>query len=326
MVKARSVAVRSAMVVTVGALAGFGFAAALVVAAPTATAAPLLTAAGDIACAPSHRFFNDGKGRNGQCRQLATSRLLGGSDTVLALGDNQYDHGSLRKFRRSYDRSWGRYLSITRPVIGNHEYGPPKDPNRGAGGYWDYFGEERAGPRGRGWYSFDLGAWHIVALNSQCRGSSKPKTMQPKVGCGRGSRQVRWLRRDLAATGRKQCILAAWHHPRFSSGGVNSEVRPFWRALQRERADVVLSGHDHVYERFARQGPNGARTRRGMRQFVVGTGGRSIGRFKAIQPNSEKRVRAFGALRLRLRTGSYRWKFARVGNQRSLDAGTTSCG
>ena len=260
------------------------------------------------------------------CRQLATSRLLEGADTVIPLGDNQYEHGSLRNFRRSYDRSWGDFLDITRPVLGNHEYGPPDNPNRGAGGYWDYFGTERAGRRGRGWYSFDVGDWHVIALNSQCRGSSHPKTMQPKVGCDRGSPQFEWLRRDLAAS-ESQCTLAAWHHPRFSSASLDNgfgDVSPFWRALDRGGADVVLSGHDHTYERFRPKSASGASSRQGIRQFVVGTGGKSLGRFRNREAGSQEFRRAYGVLRLQLEASSYAWEFVKTGGS-VRDAGSTAC-
>lgn len=291
-----------------------------------AQAAPLLTAAGDIACDPRSPHFKGGRGRGDNCRQLATSRLLRNADRVLALGDNRYEHGSLRNFRRSYDRSWGRYISKTRAVIGNHEYGPPESPNLGARGYWDYFGVRRAGRRGRGWHSFNLGTWHIVVLNSQCFGSSNPTNMQPKVGCGNGSWQVKWLRRDLSANQDKSCTLAAWHHPRFSSKGGWREVNPFWRTLQEAGADVVLSGHHHVYERFAPQRANGSASPTGIRQFIVGTGGKNLADpFRRATPNSEKRIRELGVLKLRLGSGSYGWRFARTGG-RVLDRGVTACG
>lgn len=291
------------------------------------SSSPLLAGAGDIACDPRSPYFNRGRGRGPNCRQLATSRLLKNADRVLALGDNQYEHGRLRNFRRSYDRSWGRFRSKTRPVIGNHEYGPPSSPNLGAKGYWDYFGVRRAGRRGEGWYSFNMGAWHIVVLNSHCFGSSRPTHMQTEVGCGPRSRQVRWLRRDLAANQGRSCTLAAWHHPRFSSkGGGWREVRPFWRELQSAGADVVLSGHNHVYERFARRLAGGSPSPEGIRQFVVGTGGKNLApRFRKVRAFSQKRLRKFGVLKLRLHDDSYRWRFARIRGGRVLDSGTTSC-
>jgi acid phosphatase type 7 len=293
---------------------------------PPDTELPVLATAGDIACDPRDRRFNRGRGENGMCRQLATSRLLEGADTVVPLGDNQYEHGSRRNYRRSYDRSWGDFLDITRPVIGNHEYGPPDDPNRGAGGYWDYFGTERAGRRGRGWYSYDVGDWHVIALNSHCRGSTHPKTMQPKVGCGRGSPQYRWLKRDLRRNPQR-CVAAAWHHPRFSSGSDDNgfgQVRPFWGALDQAGADVVLSGHDHTYERFRPKRASGDSSRQGVRQFVVGTGGKSLGRFRNREPGSQEFRRAYGVLRLQLESTRYAWEFVTT-NGRVRDAGSTGC-
>jgi hypothetical protein len=165
----------------------------------------------------------------------------------------------------------------------------------------------------------------VVALNSLCRGSRKPTHMQPKVGCGKGSRQVRWLRRDLARNQDKSCTVAAWHHPRFSSKGGFREVRPFWRALRAADAEVVLSGHNHVYERFAPRLANGSASPQGIRQFIVGTGGKSLaGPFRRAEAHSQRRVRKFGVLKLRLRVDSYGWKFARTGG-RVLDRGTTAC-
>ena len=293
---------------------------------PEAKAAPLLTAAGDIACGPDSRGFNHGRGTRGRCRQLATSRLLPGADRIMALGDIQSTHTNARNLRRGYHPTWGRYRQITRSVIGNHEYGPPQHPHRGARDYWRYFGERRAGPKGKGWYSFNLGRWHVVALNSLCRESHRPRLMQRKVGCGEGSQQLRWLRHDLAQN-RRKCILAAWHHPRFASGSDDwHPVSRFWGALQRAGADVVLSGHAHNYERFRRQAADGSRSARGLRQFIVGTGGASLAAPPtSTQANSQKLLRRFGVLRLRLKANSYRWKFVGVRGERTLDHGASSC-
>lgn len=295
-------------------------------AASPAPAAPLLAAAGDIACDPGDPYFNHGMGTARHCRQLATSRLLRGADAVVPLGDTQGGHANFRNLSRSYDRSWGRYLRITRPVIGNHEYGPPHDPDLGAGGYWRYFGERRAGPRGQGWYSFDIGSWHVVGLNSLCLESGRPRFMQRKVGCGEGSPQLDWLRQDLALN-RHRCILASWHHPRFTSASESSwdEVTPLWTALQDAGADVVLSAHQHTYERFARQLADGTRSSTGIRQFVVGTGGKSLGSFRSVKPNSQKRLLRLGVLRLRLRATNYQWKFVGSAAEKVHDRGKASC-
>jgi len=303
-------------------------------AAPAMAQAPLIAGAGDIACDPASRYFRSGwgagsgSGTRAFCKQRATSGLLSGADTVFTLGDNQYEHGSLSNFRRSYDRSWGRFKSRTRPAIGNHEYGPEvacgplRCPTfRGSSGHYDYFGR-RAGPRGKAYYSYNLGTWHVVVLNSMCGYVG---------GCDSRSPQGRWLRRDLAAT-RTKCILAYWHHPPFSSGesrGYPYYYDSFWRALQAKGTDAVLVGHDHVYERFAPQNEDGSPTarvngHRGPRQFMVGTGGKNIGRFVTRRRNSVVRRQSHGVLRLRLRRDSYTWKFVRI-DGRTGDSGSASC-
>jgi hypothetical protein len=269
-------------------------------------AVPVLAAAGDIACAP-------GTGTTAsRCKHAATARLLSGATVVAPLGDLQYPSGTLRTFLASYAPTWGVYAAITRPVPGNHEY-----LTSGAAGYFDYF-RRRAGTRGNGYYSYDLGAWHVVALNSNCRAVG---------GCGARSAQKQWLRSDLAATN-KRCILAYWHHPRFSSGkhGASRLTQGFWRVLYRYRADVVLNGHDHHYERFARQTPDGDASSDGIRQFVVGTGGASLRRIENVQPNSQVRnANTFGVLKLRLMSSRYSWRFAPIAGSSFSDSGTTTC-
>lgn len=274
---------------------------------------PVIGAAGDIACDPGNAYFN---GRLiALCQMKATSDLLirAAVAAVLPLGDLQYEDGALDKFRRSYDPTWGRLKSITRPVPGNHEYG-----TRGAEGYFSYFGPI-AGEPGRGYYSFDIGAWHVVALNSNCA---------PVGGCGEGSPQERWLRADLAAHPAR-CTLAYWHHPRFSSGfhGSNPAFDAFWRALYDAGADIVLNGHDHHYERFAKQDPQGRPDPgRGMREFVVGTGGRSLYGLKRGAANSEAfSADAFGVLALTLQAASYEWHFVRGPGRAFTDSGRAAC-
>jgi acid phosphatase type 7 len=255
----------------------------------------VIAAAGDIACDPASRSFHGGRGSANACHMRATARLLGRLNpaVVLTLGDNQYENGTLAKFRRSYDRSWGRLKGRTRPAPGNHDY-----RTRTAAGYFGYFGAA-AGRRSRGYYSFDVGAWHLIALNSECGHVG---------GCGKGSRQERWLRADLAAHPAR-CTLAYWHKPRFSSGmhGNDATYTAFWRALYRAGADVVLVGHDHDYERFAAQTPAGrADPARGIRQFVVGTGGKTHYGFRTIRANSRVRNSGtFGVLRLTLHPSGY---------------------
>jgi hypothetical protein len=258
-----------------------------------------VAAAGDIACHAESESFRGGRGVGLACRQLATSDLLVAGDyaAVLALGDLQYGDASYEGFLDSYDRSWGRVRSITRPVPGNHDYDVD-----GAAGYFRYFGAAAGDPE-KGYYSYDLGGWHVVALNSNCAEVG---------GCAAGSPQERWLRSDLAANP-ATCTLAYWHHPRFSSGehGSDPTYEPFWRALYDADADLVLVGHDHDYERFAPQAASGALDRaRGIRTFVVGTGGHSLRTFPAVRPHSEVRDRAsLGILELTLGADSYAWRF-----------------
>jgi len=260
-----------------------------------------LVAAGDIAdCKPG--------------AQITAGLLDGLTGTVAVLGDSVYEHGTPDEFARCYDPTWGRHKARTRPAVGNHEYGTP-----GAAGYWAYFGAA-AGEAGKGWYSYDLGAWHVVALNSNCTHVG---------GCEAGSEQERWLRADLAAS-EAECTLAYMHHPRFSSGnrhGGSPAVEPLWRALEEDRAELVLAGHDHDYERFAPQTTSGALdVERGVRQFVVGTGGAPLRSFGPPEPNSEARDNtAYGVLHLRLRDGRYDWRFVAQPGSSFADSGTRSC-
>jgi hypothetical protein len=214
-------------------------------------APPVIAAAGDVACDPAGPSFHGGKGVADACHMDATAKLLLDLDpvVVLTLGDNQYENGTLAKFRRSYHLSWGRLKARTRPAPGNHDY-----ETAGAAGYFDYFGAA-AGHRSTGYYSFDVGAWHLIALNSECAHVG---------GCGKGSRQERWLRADLA-THPTRCTLAYWHKPRFSSGmhGNDATYDALWQALYAAGADVVLVGHDHDYERFAPRRPTPGPTRPG---------------------------------------------------------------
>lgn len=276
---------------------------------------PVVAAAGDIACDPADSNFNGGAGRGNACRMKATSDLLVGMDLggVLVLGDNQYEDGALAKFRQSYDPTWGRLKSITRPAVGNHEYLLPN-----ASGYFSYFGTAAGDPQ-KGYYSYELGTWHLIALNSNCASVG---------GCRAGSPQELWLKADLASNP-AACTLAYWHHPRFSSGlhGSDAAYDAFWRDLYEAGTDVVLVGHDHDYERFAPQDPNGvADPVRGIRQFVVGTGGRSHYWFKGIQPNSEVRDwNTFGVLVMTLRSLGYDWRFIPESGRSFSDSGRGFC-
>jgi 3',5'-cyclic AMP phosphodiesterase CpdA len=228
---------------------------------------------------------------------------------ILALGDNAYRDGSAAEYRRCYAPTWGRHLERTRAAPGNHDYHTP-----GAAAFYAYYGE-RAGPAGRGWYSFDVGAWHVVFLNTSAR-------------MGRGSEQERWLRADLAAHPRR-CTLAVMHHPRFSSGlhGANPAVVPLWQALREAGADVVLSGHDHVYERFVRMAPDGRPDpERGIRSFVVGTGGaHHVGFYSRARGSQARFDRDWGVLKLTLRADRYEWAFVTATDGRALDHGEDAC-
>jgi hypothetical protein len=275
--------------------------AGLVAVPPASAADAHLVAAGDIA------------GCTG-VGDTATAALVGLSPgTVATLGDNAYSRGTAAQFTNCYGPTWGRFRGRTRPSVGNHEYG-----TGGAAGYFDYFGAA-AGPAGKGWYSYDLGGWHVVVLNSNCG----------VVACGPGSEQERWLRGDLAASAH-QCTLAYWHHPRFSSDarhGNNAGVGPFWDALYEYGADLVLGGHAHVYERFGPQDPAGrADPAFGIRQIVVGTGGRSHYGFQAVKANSQVRnADSFGVLQLALRADSYEWRFVPQAGRTFTDFGTSAC-
>ena len=244
----------------------------------------------------------------------ATARLLDGiPGTVVTLGDNAYESGAAVEFANCYDPAWGRFKARTRPSAGNHDY-----LTAGASAYFNYFGAA-AGEPGKGYYSYDLGAWHIVVVNSNCASVG---------GCDTGSAQEQWLRSDLAASG-AMCTLAYWHHPLFTSSlrGGNDYMRPIWQALYDAGAEVVLNGHDHNYERFAAQDPNGsADPARGIREFVVGTGGRRHNTFFAPRPNSEVlNGDTFGVIKLTLHPTRYDWEFLPEAGRTFVDAGSDRC-
>jgi 3',5'-cyclic AMP phosphodiesterase CpdA len=229
--------------------------------------------------------------------------------TVFTLGDNVYIDGTPEEYATCYGPSWGKFKSRTRPVPGNHDY-----QTAFAAGYFGYFGS-RAGEQDKGYYSFDLGGWHIITLNSN-------------IGMSESSAQVAWLKADLAAS-TKRCTLAMWHHPRFSSGrhGSWGSPGPLWEALYAAGAEIVLVAHDHLYERFAPQTPAAAADPQyGIRQFVVGTGGSSNYDFVAVAPNSEVRMNNNpGVLKLVLKADSYTWEFIPVAGKTFTDSGEGSC-
>ena len=246
----------------------------------------------------------------------ATARLLERLPGVIApLGDLAYPDGGTGDFT-CFDRTWGRLKSRIRPSPGNHEYHTPQ-----AADYFAYFGPA-AGEPGKGYYSYELGAWHVVALNSNC---------QEIGGCQAGSPQETWLRQDLA-THKSACTLAYWHHPLFSSGekpshALHPELKPLWQALYQAGAEVILNGHEHNYERFAPQDPEGRPDpTHGLREIVVGTGGKDFDPLPGSSPNSEvRRDDTFGILKLTLAPEGYDWEFVPVAGGTFTDSGHGAC-
>ena len=259
-----------------------------------------------------------GAGDIADCMDLsgaeATAKLLEANPgTVMALGDLAYPNGTADDFR-CYDKTWGRVRLRTRPAVGNHEF-----HSSGASYYFEYFGPA-AGDSKTGYYSYELGTWHVVVLNSECKQVG---------GCGAGSPEEKWLRADLAAHP-AGCTLAYFHKPRFSSGlnhGNDPEMTAFWQALYDFNAELVLNGHDHDYERFAPQDPEGrADAKRGIREFVIGTGGKNHRAFGLTKRNSEVRNNdTFGVLKLTLKPTGYEWKFLPEAGKTFTDEGSGSC-
>jgi acid phosphatase type 7 len=263
-------------------------------ACPPAAGDPVVAAAGDICSTPT------------DCAPTATLLETIAPTRVLTLGDNAYEDGTLAQYSSYYDPNWGRLKAITSPAPGNHEY------HTAAGaGYFAYFGSQAAAP----YYSFDLGSWHLISLNGE-------------VDHAAGSAQETWLENDLAAHPTR-CTLAYWHEPRFSSGiehGSDSSFDPFWRDLYAAKADVVLNGHDHEYERFAPQNPTGGADPEGIREWVVGTGGASHYSFGTPIANSEVRDNtSFGVLKLTLHSAGYDWQFVPIAGATFTDSGSSSC-
>ncbi|MFL5720321.1 MAG: phosphodiester glycosidase family protein [Chloroflexota bacterium] len=267
----------------------------------SASTYPVLVGAGDISsCANS-----------GDAKTTRVLERIPG--TVFTAGDNAYDSGSAAQYANCYHPMWGRFKGRTRPVPGNHEYETAR-----AVPYFAYFGA-RAGTPGQGWYAYDVGTWRVYSLNSNCSAVG---------GCGAGSPQEAWLRADLAANPRT-CVAAIWHHPLFSSGehGNNAATRGLWNALYEGGADIVINGHDHDYERFAPQRPDGTGdAAKGIREFVVGTGGVGLRRFSTTRANSQvRKSTVLGVLRLELKSASYAWRFMPVAGSTWTDTGSTAC-
>jgi Calcineurin-like phosphoesterase len=307
-----------------------GFSAAQAAACPIranrTSGAKTVAAAGDIACDPKSANFNGGRGVPGYCHQKATSDVVKKikPDAVFALGDLQYQAGSLANFQESYDPTWGRFKNITYPILGDHEYGSP-----GAEGYFAYFGS-RGTPQDpdcaancRAYYSFDLGAWHVVALNDNC------DKLPRGDGCGPKSPQNRWLERDLkAANATTACTVVLMHEPRWSNSRKQSlETAPLVRTMYRNGVDLILSGDSHAYERFAPQTPSSVADKtRGIRQIVVGTGGAHFTGLNTPRPNKEVTSKyLFGVLELTLRDGSFTWNFRADPSTPFNDSGSQDC-
>jgi hypothetical protein len=268
----------------------------------------ILLAAGDIA------QCTIGSSQTADVVRAALGDAAPGQAVVATLGDNAYQSGTLDEFLRCYDPSWGQFRAITHPSAGNHEYGTP-----GGAGYFSYFGDAAA-PQHGGYYSYDLGSWHIVVLNSNCEFVG---------GCGVGSAQLTWLKDDLAAH-RTRCTLAYWHYPLFTSGQRFLPIpatTDFWNVLYAGGADVVLNGHDHHYERFAPQTPEGQLDPNGIREFVVGTGGATlVPQRDQVIPNSQAvNGASWGVLELRLHPFSYEWKFLPIVGATYSDSGNGAC-
>jgi hypothetical protein len=288
---------------------------------PTPTAAHVnevtVVGAGDISCGADSTLSTDG------CEQGATQNLLLSlnPDRILPLGDNQYEKGSLSDYNTYFDPTWGLFKSKISPIVGNHEY-----QTSGAAGYFDYFNGPGsttgpAGDRTKGYYSYNLGNWHLIAVNSNC----------DKVGgCGPGSPEYTWLQNDLA-TDTHTCTLMYMHHPFIASDRRNYDIapayQPFYELFYAAGGEVVLSGHSHFYERFARLNSlKQADPDYGFRQFVAGTGGRSTQWFIEIRPYSEVHAgRLFGLIKLSLRQSDYSWEFVTTPGYSFTDSGTETC-
>lgn len=263
-----------------------------------------VAAAGDVACPTA-------ESKPG-CRAADTAALVGrlNPSLILALGDLNYDTGTATEFANGYAKTWGAFKRKTFPVPGNHEY-----YTAGATGYKGYFGSI-ATPSGTTWHSKRIGNWLILGLDSNCG---------PIGGCGTTSTQVKWLTAQLRTA--PKCVMAIWHHPRRSSGphGDTAAVQPLWAKLAAAKADVVLSGHDHAYERFGPLDANANPASSGVRQFVVGTGGKQPYPLGAPHPGSQASVQGVdGVLAMDLRSNGWSWKFTGT-DDKVRDSGSATC-
>ncbi len=287
---------------------------------PTATFAPTFTPAPTVPPLPT--FSGDpvfiGAGDIVDCfnewSEKTAAIIEKTQGVVFTTGDNAYDSGSPDQFKNCYDKSWGKFKDRTKPSLGNHDYG-----TLGASGYFNYFGAV-AGDRLKGYYSYDLGAWHIVVVNSNCIERNR---------CNENSDQVKWLREDLNAHPTK-CTLAYWHHPLYTAGSYKGQLQymqTVWQTLYDAGADVVVNGHDHNYQRYAPQDANGKLDKeKGMREFVVGTGGKDLYNIPQPIANLEAfNIATFGVIKFTLRAASYEWQFIPVDGQTFKDEGKDNC-
>jgi calcineurin-like phosphoesterase family protein len=263
--------------------------------APSSSGPAVLVGAGDISVC----------GLAGASQTAALLDQIPG--TVFTAGDNAYLHGTAQEFSECYEPTWGRHKGRTHPQAGNHDYESP-----GATPYFSYFGAS-AGTPGLGYYSFSVGAWHVVSLNSN-------------IPADDGSAQMAWLKSDLAGNP-SPCLAAIWHYPLFSSGPnpIQQAMRDVWRTLEQAGAEFVVNGHDHIYERFAPQDISGRPTASGIREFVVGTGGATHYAIGPIMPNSQVQASVWGLIKFTLRADGYDWEFVPVAGESFRDSGTDLC-
>ncbi|WP_374967716.1 DNRLRE domain-containing protein [Terrabacter sp. BE26] len=285
---------------------------------------PVVVGAGDVACAPTEAAYNGGAGTATACHMGATAQLVQSLSpaSVLMLGDGQYNSGTLSDYKTSYGASWGAFKSLTDPTVGNHEYG-----TTGAGGYFTYFGnlatprQPTCTSRCDGYYSYDVGAWHIVSINAECT------RINGGTGCAVGSPQETWLKADLAAHP-NVCTLVYGHRPRWSSNSfASADIAPLVADMYDAGVDIYLSGHAHSYERFAPQDPSGkADATSGIRQFVVGTGGENFTGFGTTAANSQlRKTNIFGVMKLALHPQSYDFRFVPDPATPFSDSGSGTC-
>jgi peptidoglycan/xylan/chitin deacetylase (PgdA/CDA1 family) len=292
-----------------------------------ANADPVIGAAGDIACDPAAPAFNNGQGTDTDCTASRTVGLLTGVDSVLTLGDNQYQCGGASAFQQSYGPTWGQKLDITHPVPGGEDFltsGGTDCPSTPGAGYYSYFGS-RAGDPAKGYYSYDLGQWHVIALNTA------PCENGDASFCAAGSAQDLWLQQDLAAHTSNSCILAYYQNPRWNSAasgsGGDNTYQQIWQDLYNGGADVVLNGDSHWYERFAPLNASGAvDSAHGVREFIVGTGGAGLDTPGPEVPTSQVlNNTTHGVIKLTLHAGSYDWSFVNDGESNFTDSGSATC-